>query len=390
MSWAIWITGPPGSGKSAITRRVAVDLRVEGTTVMVLELDEIRKVLTPSPTYSDAERALVYHALVYMATVLTESGVPVIIDATAHRRAWRERARTAIPRFAEIQLVCPLEVCRQREESRRTGHAPRHIYARAGQPGATVPGVDVPYEPAVTPDLTIDTSVEDVSTAAAEVVAVARRLALSSVAAPAGDPTPGARTPAAPAVATIGWAMWITGLPGSGKTTIAWSVADSLGAGGLRVRLLDAAAVRAALTPDGHDSSLPDEIVYRTIAYTAKLLTEAGIGVIIDAIAPSRAWRQMARALIAHFAEVQLVCPVEICAERERAVRWDLTGRPSPAPPVISSRAAPEIVLNYETALEPELVIYTDVQAPWTAADEARALAQRLAWTAAHRHNEDR
>ena len=92
MSWAIWITGLPGSGKSVLARATAAELRAGGEPVVVLELDAIRKIVTPSPTYSDTERDVVYHALVYMAAVLTESGTPVIIDATAHRSAWRATA----------------------------------------------------------------------------------------------------------------------------------------------------------------------------------------------------------------------------------------------------------------------------------------------------------
>jgi adenylylsulfate kinase len=145
----------------------------------VLELDAIRKEITPVPRYTDAERDLVYRALGYMAATLVEAGVAVIVDATAHRRAWREAARAAIPRFAEVQLVCPLDVCRERERTRPRGHAPTGIYARAGQPGATVPGVDVPYEPALAADLTIDTTVDDVASAAAKVAALAERLAAS-------------------------------------------------------------------------------------------------------------------------------------------------------------------------------------------------------------------
>ena len=106
-----------------------------------------------------------YRALGYMAATLVEAGVPVLIDATAHRRAWRDPARAAIPRFAEVQLVCPLDVCRERERIRAPGHAPRDIYRQAGRPGATVPGVDVPYEPALAAELTIDTTaVDDVAT----------------------------------------------------------------------------------------------------------------------------------------------------------------------------------------------------------------------------------
>ena len=63
-----------------------------------------------------------------------------------------------------------------------------------------------------------------------------------------------------------------------------------------------------------------EEIVHRTLAYAAKLLTEAGVAVIVDATAPRRVWREAARELIPRFAEVQLVCPAEICVERERGL----------------------------------------------------------------------
>jgi adenylylsulfate kinase len=179
VSWAIWITGLPGSGKSSVARAAAERLRARGTAVTVLELDAIRKKITPAPTYADAERDLVYRALAYMAATLVEAGVPVIVDATAHRRAWRVGARAAIPRLPEVQLVCPLNVCRERERSRPQGSAPAGIYARAGQSGATVPGVDVAYETALAADLTIDTTVDGVAAAAARVVALAERLAAS-------------------------------------------------------------------------------------------------------------------------------------------------------------------------------------------------------------------
>jgi protein-L-isoaspartate(D-aspartate) O-methyltransferase len=177
VSWAVWITGLPGSGKSAIARATADLLRSRGEAVIVLELDRIRKALTPSPTYDDIEREAVYRALVYMAAVLTDAGAAVIVDATGHRRAWRELARATIPRFAEVQLHCPLDVCRERERTRGPGQAPAGIYARAVRPGATVPGVNVEYEFARCPELAIDTTKQSIPDAAAEVVAlVARRL----------------------------------------------------------------------------------------------------------------------------------------------------------------------------------------------------------------------
>jgi protein-L-isoaspartate(D-aspartate) O-methyltransferase len=176
MSWAVWITGHPGIGKSAIAEAAAAQLRARGEQVMVLELDRIRKIITPQATYSEAEREAVYRALVYIAAALVDAGVAVIIDATAHRRAWRELAREAITNFAEVQLSCPVEVGRERERTRPAGAVPIGIYDQAARPGATVPGVNVEYEYARAPELTIDTTARSVTEAAADVVAMVRRI----------------------------------------------------------------------------------------------------------------------------------------------------------------------------------------------------------------------
>ena len=332
--------------------------------MVVLELDEIRKFLTPSPTYTDTERDVVYRALVYMAAALTTSGTPVIIDATAHRRAWRDLARRLIPRFAEVQLVCPLDVCRERERQRADGHAPREIYARAGRPGALVPGVDVPYEPALRPELAVDTGLEAPAAAVRSIVALARQL---------GEPL--GRCHGEP---RAGWAIWITGLPGSGKTTLAWSAAEALAARSTPVRVLELAEVRQALLDDSPESDTTREIVHRALAYTAKLLTEAGVSVIVDATAPRRAWRRLARELITHFAEVQLACPYEICGERERATRWHLESQRSVQRARRPLADRPDVVLDYEGALCPELTLHTDTQDVWGSLEELLRLAQRL------------
>ncbi len=176
MSWAVWITGLPGSGKSAIAGAATADLQARGEQVMLLELDQIRKDITPQPTYSDAEREAVYRALVYIAAALADAGVAVIIDATGHRRAWRELARATIPNFAEVQLYCPLEICRERERARPAGAAPVGIYDQSVRPGATVPGVNVEYEYARAPEVAIDTTAKSVAEAAADVVAMVRRI----------------------------------------------------------------------------------------------------------------------------------------------------------------------------------------------------------------------
>jgi len=158
--WVIWLTGIPGSGKSTLARLVAGTLDRRHVLAKVLSVEMVREVLTPRPKYTEQERHLVYGALVFVAIMLARNGVNVIIDATANRRRYRNQARRHIRRFAEIYLKCPLEICIERESGRkRRFGAPSHIYAKA-RTGAskTVPGIGVPYEVPVSPELTVDTS----------------------------------------------------------------------------------------------------------------------------------------------------------------------------------------------------------------------------------------
>jgi len=359
MSWAIWITGPPASGKSTLARAVAERLTREGGRPCVLELDAMRRVVTPTPTWSDTERDLVYRALVWLAATLVDAGVPVIVDATAHRREWRDLARAVIPRFAEVQLRCDIETCRARDAARASSDATTGVYARAGTPSGRVPGVDVEYEAATAPELVIDTERTPHDAAVRRVCDLAGALPTASDVSITGN----------------GWAIWITGLPGSGKTTIASTTAEVLGRYGLTARVLELGDVLAFIGACRY-TPLADLIAHRTLVYAAKVLTEAGRAVIVDATAPARAWRELARELIPRFAEVQLICPAEVCATRERAVRWRLMGCTHTQP--CRHDGAPDIVLTYEPSLRPDVTIQTDTGDPESAAAAVVRLARRL------------
>jgi adenylylsulfate kinase len=136
----------------------------------VLELDQIRRVVTPRPTYSAEEREVLYRALAYMAMLLHGEGVNVIVDATAHRRRFRDVARALVPTFAEVYLSASLDRCRVRAGGRRGGFAPEDVYGQAGLEGSTVPGVDEAYEPPLHPELILDTEKLDVANAAERLV----------------------------------------------------------------------------------------------------------------------------------------------------------------------------------------------------------------------------
>lgn len=154
MAWAIWITGLPGSGKTTIAREVQNLL--SGERLKILQLDEVRKIVTPQPKYTEEERNIVYASLAYMAKVLTECGINVIVDATANRKRYRNLARQLIPNFAEIYVKCTLEICIARESTRVTEYSPKGIYKSAVEKSATVPGINVPYEETNHPEVVID------------------------------------------------------------------------------------------------------------------------------------------------------------------------------------------------------------------------------------------
>lgn len=366
VSWAVWVTGTPASGKSAVARAAAELLHSRGEPVRVLELDAIRSRLIPDPAYTETECELVHRALGYMAMKLTEAGVPVIVDATAHRRRWRELARAAIRRFAEVQLLCPADACRERV--RAIDHPPCGSLAGGRTAGSLESGVDVPYEPALAPELAIDMTRDNAARSAAAVVWLAERLA-------SGPPTLRG--------GVTRWAIWITGRPGSGKTTLARRTAALLAREPVPITVLDLVSARRFVVGREWATARQEEVVHRALALAALFLTEAGVAVILDATAARRAWRELARKWIAHFAEVQLVCPAEICAARERATRWHLANaRFDEAEQVTGT---PDIAFDYEESWCPDLRLRTHAPDLETSVAELLQLARRLERTATAR-----
>ncbi|MBX3307798.1 MAG: adenylyl-sulfate kinase [Nitrospira sp.] len=166
-SFAIWLTGLPASGKSTIAAALRPQLEQLKLSVEVLESDAVRRILTPTATYSLAERDLFYRALALMGARLVAHGVTVIFDATANKRAYRDFARSLIPRFIEVAVECPLGLAMQRDY--------KGTYQR-GQRGesSTVPGLQDPYETPLHPEVRIDTTQLSATDAARMVLQVVK------------------------------------------------------------------------------------------------------------------------------------------------------------------------------------------------------------------------
>jgi adenylyl-sulfate kinase len=114
-----------------------------------------------------------------------------------------------------------------------------------------------------------------------------------------------------------GVTVWLTGLSGAGKTSIAVPLTEELQKRGVKVERLDGDVVRKSLTRDlGFSKEDRDKNIER-VTFVAKLLTRNDVIVPCAFISPYRAERARARGEIGEFIEVYVECPVEVCAERD-------------------------------------------------------------------------
>lgn len=158
-------------------------------------------------------------------------------------------------------------------------------------------------------------------------------------------------------IESLGMTVWFTALPCSGKTTISQLAFDRLQRAGVKVELLDGDIVRQKLTKGlGFSEEDRDENI-RRIGFVCHLLTRNGVIAMAAAISPYRAVRDELRNLIGSFVEIYVNCPLEVCKQRDvkgmyrRALAGELAHFTGVSDP-------------YEEPLRPELVLYTNEEAP--------------------------
>ena len=168
-----------------------------------------------------------------------------------------------------------------------------------------------------------------------------------------------------------GATIWFTGLPSSGKSTIARVVFQRLIDRGLAVELLDGAEVRESLSRGLSFSKEDREEHIRRIGYVAKLLSRNGVIAICAAVSPYRATRDEVRRNTKRFVEVYVECPVAIAEKRdtdgwyERARRGEVeefTGVNAP----------------YEPPLSPEVHVRSDLESVEDAATKVIVRLEEL------------
>ncbi|RAI45840.1 sulfate adenylyltransferase subunit CysN [Rhodoplanes roseus] len=169
-------------------------------------------------------------------------------------------------------------------------------------------------------------------------------------------------------------AVWLTGLPGSGKSTIAALAERRLVALGHHTMLLDGDNVRQGLNADlGFDAASRAENV-RRVGEVAKLMTDAGLIVLVALVSPFRADRERAAGLFpaGRFMEVLVDASPETCRARD--------------PKGLYAKAESGRIVNftgrdqaYEPPTAPALVLATDEIGPEIAAERlVQAILERI------------
>lgn len=149
--------------------------------------------------------------------------------------------------------------------------------------------------------------------------------------------------------------VWLTGLSGSGKTTIARHLYPKLQQAGVNVELLDGDVVRRELSPELGFTKDARETHARRVVYLCKLLSRNGVGSIVSLISPYREFRKYARTEIGSFVEVYVKCSLDGCIKRDPKGLYkkalageikDMTGLQDP----------------YEEPVNPDLILSTEKQ----------------------------
>lgn len=154
-----------------------------------------------------------------------------------------------------------------------------------------------------------------------------------------------------------GFVLWMTGLSGAGKTTIALILIEELKKRGLKVERLDGDVVRQSLTRDlGFSKEDRDKNIER-VTFVAKLLSRNGIACVCSFISPYQAVRDQVRAETTNFIEVFVDAPLDVVIERDvkglyaKAVAGEI--------PNFTGISDP-----FEAPTTPEIHVRTDQQTP--------------------------
>ena len=155
----------------------------------------------------------------------------------------------------------------------------------------------------------------------------------------------------------LGFTVWITGLSGSGKTTVAGLLAEKLEAMGQKTQILDGASIRKTISQGV--AFLPEERDRNTriIGEVCQILVINGMAAVVAAESPFEESRILNRSEILRYIEIYLQCPLEVLEARDSEGFYAKARRGE-------FSSVPGVTSPYEEPSRPEVVCNTDAEPP--------------------------
>src|SRR3954467_14322398 len=177
--FTLWFTGLSGAGKTTISKIVEEQMRDRGSRVEVLDGDVVRENLSKGLGFSKEDRDTNIRRIAFVADLLSRNGVPVITAAISPYREIRDEARELMgDRFIEVFVKASVEVCAERDV--------KGLYEKAFKGEIKeFTGVSDPYEPPLSPELTLDTEHDSAEEDAGKILSLLEERQLIPAAQPA-------------------------------------------------------------------------------------------------------------------------------------------------------------------------------------------------------------
>ncbi|MCS7029749.1 MAG: adenylyl-sulfate kinase [Bacteroidia bacterium] len=150
MSFTIWLTGLPGSGKTTIAVALGDFLQRNGLAYEILDGDTVRKTLCSDLGYSPEDRKINAIRVAYICQILNKHRIISVVSLITPYNHTRKEIRLLLPRLIEVYVSCPIEILMKRD--------PKGLYRRALEGEIeNFTGISAPYEIPESPDVVVRT-----------------------------------------------------------------------------------------------------------------------------------------------------------------------------------------------------------------------------------------